>query len=853
MLALTPTFSPQRTGPRLLVRLGAAPMSKEAAIREAAGLLTAAGCIDGAYGESMLRREGVANTYLGHGVVIPHGMVDDRHLVRESGLAVLQIPGGIEWHDGQTAHLVVAIAAQSDTHITVLRRLTRLIQDEARLEQLRTTGREADIAAALTEDKAAPAASGPATDLRQRFDWTVDYPTGLHARPASHWVETARALPARIQVRHGDGVADAKNLIALLQLGLRCGDEVTISAEGDDEAGALAKMCAAVTSLSAGEKAAAQRAAEAAAKAAAPVAGWNPADAPRAMAGIGASPGLAIGPVHVLAASEVAVPDEPEPLTSGADRLHRALATTGGQLKALADDTERRLGKADAGIFSAQADLIKDTDLITLACQLMVEGHGVAFAWNAAVERMAGQLSALGNPVLAARAADLRDVGRRVLAQIDPALKSGHDLPDVPCILVAPDLAPSDTAGLDPARVIGLATAQGGPTSHTAILARTLGIPAVVAGGPGLLALANHATAILDGTTGRLYLDPSEADIASARAWQARQREQAEAEARERAMPAQTRDGHRIAIGANVNNPEQVPLALDQGAEGVGLMRTEFLFLERGDTPSEDDQYATYSAMLKALAGRPLIVRTLDIGGDKQVAHLHLPKEENPFLGVRGARLLLRRPDLMAPQLRALYRAAKDHVRADAPRGKDAPLSIMMPMITSVPEVLRLRDICEEIRTEVGAPEVPLGIMIEVPAAAVQADVLARHCDFFSIGTNDLTQYTLAIDRQNTELAPEADSLHPAVLRLIRLTCEGAARHGRFVGVCGGIAGDPFGACLLAGLGVHELSMTPRDLPGVKARLRACDMTELKALAGQACAQEDAAAVRALDKAAPGA
>ena len=795
----------------------------------------------------MLRRESVANTYLGHGVVIPHGMVDDRHLVRESGLAVLQIPGGIAWHDGQTAHLVFAIAAQSDTHITVLRRLTRLIQDEARLEQLRTTGSEADIAAALTEDAAAPSATGPATDLRQRFDWTVDYPTGLHARPATHWVETARALPARIQVRHGDAVADAKNLIALLQLGLRCGDEVTISAEGDDEAGALAKICAAVTSLSAGEKAAAQRAAEAAAKAAAPVAGWNPTEGPWVMAGIGASPGLAIGPIHVLAAAELTVPDEPEPLTSGADRLHRALATTGGQLKALADDTERRLGKADAGIFRAQAELIADTDLITLTCQLMVEGHGVAFAWNAAVERMAGQLSALGNPVLAGRAADLRDVGRRVLAQIDPALKSGHDLPDVPCILIAPDLAPSDTAGLDPARVIGLATAQGGPTSHTAILARTLGIPAAVAGGPGLLALANCTLAILDGTTGRLYLDPSEADIASARAWQARQREQAEAEARERARPAETRDGHRIAIGANVNNPEQVPLALDQGAEGVGLMRTEFLFLERGDTPSEDDQYATYSAMLKALAGRPLIVRTLDIGGDKQVAHLHLPKEENPFLGVRGARLLLRRPDLMEPQLRALYRAAKDHVPADAARGKDAPLSIMMPMITSVPEVLRLRAICEHIRKDVGAPAVPLGIMIEVPAAAIQADALARHCDFFSIGTNDLTQYTLAIDRQNTELAPEADSLHPAVLRLIRLTCEGAARHGRFVGVCGGIAGDPFGASLLAGLGVHELSMTPRDLPGVKARLRASDMAELKALAAQACAEEDAASVRALD------
>jgi phosphocarrier protein FPr len=240
-------------------------------------------------------------------------------------------------------------------------------------------------------------------------------------------------------------------------------------------------------------------------------------------------------------------------------------------------------------------------------------------------------------------------------------------------------------------------------------------------------------------------------------------------------------------------------------------------------------------------------VRTLDIGGDKQVAHLHLPREENPFLGVRGARLLLRRPDLMEPQLRALYRAAKDHVPAGAPTGKDAPLSIMMPMITSVPEVLALRAVCERIRGEIGAPSVPLGIMIEVPAAAIQADALARHCDFFSIGTNDLTQYALAIDRQNTEMAPEADSLHPAVLRLIRMTCAGAARHGRFVGVCGGIAGDPFGASLLAGLGVHELSMTPRDLPAVKARLRASDIAELRVLAERACAQEDAAGVRALE------
>ncbi len=396
-------------------------------------------------------------------------------------------------------------------------------------------------------------------------------------------------------------MADAKNLISLLQLGLRAGDEAVISTDGDDAPAVLARLKAVITGLSAGEKAAAARAAEAAAKAAAPVAGWNPADPCQVIPGIGASPGLAIGPIHVLGPTEVAVPDEPEPLTSGGDRLHAALESTAAQLKALADDTGRRLGQADAGIFKAQADLIADTDLITLACQLMVEGHGVAFAWHRAVERMAGQLSALGNPVLAARAADLRDVGRRVLAQIDPALQAGHALPDAPCILLSPDLAPSDTAGLDPARVLGLATAQGGrPPTRRSWRGRSAS-PRWWRPGPACSALPAGRTAILDGTTGRLYLDPSERDLAAAQAWRESLRATQEAEARERGLPARTRDGHDLAIGANVNTPDQVPFALSQGAEGVGLMRTEFLFLERGDTPDEDDQYATYRAMLEAL------------------------------------------------------------------------------------------------------------------------------------------------------------------------------------------------------------------------------------------------------------
>ncbi|BAI75556.1 phosphotransferase system, enzyme I (plasmid) [Azospirillum sp. B510] len=826
-----------------LIRLGAAPAGKEAAIREAAQLLIAAGCIDPAYADSMIRRETVANTFLGHGVAIPHGMVDDRDLVRRNGIAILQVPAGVVWNEGQTARLIVAIAAQSDAHIAILRRLTRLMQDEERLNVLFTTGDAADLIAALSDEAAAPAAPvTDAADLAESFEWVVDYPTGLHARPAAAWVETARAAAGRVRVRHGGEVADGKTLVALLQLGLRAGDRVTVSTDGPDARAALNRLRATISGLTAREKA---DAAAAARKAKAVVQGWTPPAATGrempVIAGIGASPGLAIGPIHVMPKAELTVPDRPAPLLEGGNRLHEALNLTRQQLKALADDTARRLGPAEAGIFAAQAELLNDTDVITLACQLMVEGHGPGWSWNEAVERNAATLAANPNPVLAGRAADLRDVGRRVLTRIDPDLHGGsiRDLPETPCILVADDLSPSDTAALDMGRVIGLATAQGGPTSHTAILARTLGLPAVVAGGGALTGIANGTIAILDGQSGRLYLEPAESDLFAAHGWIEEQSVKKAQQEERRGLPARTRDGHMVEIGANVNRPDQVPMALSQGAEGVGLMRTEFLFLERGDAPGEEEQYQTYSAMLAALDGRPLIVRALDIGGDKQVPHLHLPHEENPFLGVRGARLLLRHPELLEPQLRALYRAAKD--------AKPGALLIMFPMITTLREIEALRAVCDRIQAELDAPAVPLGIMVEVPAAAIQADVLARHVDFFSIGTNDLTQYALAIDRQHPELAAEADSLHPSVLRLIRLTVEGAEKHGRWVGVCGGIAGDPFGAALLAGLGVRELSMTPRDIPGVKDRLRDSSLADLRALAQRALDCESSDEVRALE------
>ncbi|MCC9002592.1 MAG: phosphoenolpyruvate--protein phosphotransferase, partial [Candidatus Competibacter sp.] len=409
-----------------------------------------------------------------------------------------------------------------------------------------------------------------------------------------------------------------------------------------------------------------------------------------------------------------------------------------------------------------------------------------------------------------------------------------------PSILAADDLTPSDTLHLDTRHVVGLATSVGGPTSHTAILARTLGLPAIVAAGPALLAAPEGGVAVLDGGSGCLYLDVSEADQRSVAEVIARQAAARESLRATRHLPATTTDGHTIEIAANVANPKQASAALEAGAEGIGLMRTEFLFLERDNAPDEEEQYQVYREMVEVMAGRRLIIRTLDIGGDKQVPYLDLPREENPFLGVRGARLLLQRQDLLYAQLRALYRAAQH-----------GPLWIMFPMVTHVGEIEALRGHCELAREQVKGPEVKLGIMVEVPAVAVMADRFATMVDFFSIGTNDLTQYTLAVDRQHPELAAQADSLHPAVLNLIDATVRGAqaaarSAGGGWVGVCGGLAGDPLGARILTGLGVDELSMSAQDIAPVKAALRGESRAAMQELARRALRARTADEVRAL-------
>ena len=843
----TTTQSPENTP--VEVQLAAAPQNRDDAVRAAGSLLIQAGFAADGFTDSLLKREQTATTFLGQGVAIPHGMIDDKHLVKRTGLAVLQVPNGVVWGKDaegkpQIVNLVVGIAAASDEHIKVLRRLTRLMRDDARLKKLFTTTNAAELVEALTGEAPASAPSAPAmNDFPVGKEITLGYPNGLHARPAGQWVESIRRFKSQVRVRCGDIVADARSVASLLSLGAGNNARLRISAQGEDAQDAISALLGTIKLLGDEETRQARLAADKQAQAQGlgrELGNWEP-EARNTFSGIAAAPGLVIGTLVLAESQELEVEDNFEGVAKAASDLDHALANAQRQLATLISNAERQSQAEQANIFKAHLELLRDPSWLGDVTRCIVDGHGAAWAWKHCLTNRIESQRKLQDATLAARSADLEDVGLRVLRHLLGKGNEGGNfaqgLPD-DAILLADDLAPSVTAQIDTSRVKGFCTAKGGPTAHTAILARALGMPAVVAAGPGVLAPAlsqGGTKAILDGYRGKLYVAPTEAALAEAQQRIARLGQLQAEETKTRMQPATTTDGHRVEIGANANRADQARRALESGAEGVGLMRTEFLFLERDHVPDEDEQYEVYRSMVNVLAGRPLIVRTLDIGGDKQVPHLALPHEDNPFLGVRGARLQLRREELLVPQMRALYRAAKH-----------GPLSIMFPMISSIEEVQLLRERLEAIRAELDAPNVPLGIMIEVPSAAVMADQFAKYVDFFSIGTNDLTQYALAIDRQHPELASLADALHPAVLRLIAQTVAGARPYKRHVGVCGGLAGDPLGAALLVGLGVDELSMSASDLGTIKALLRRQSLSDLQALARKALEAETVQEVRAL-------
>ncbi|MBE9160020.1 phosphoenolpyruvate--protein phosphotransferase [Nodosilinea sp. LEGE 06152] len=807
------------------VRLKTTARSKEDAIRQVGELLVANGRIQPGYVDSMLARETQANTYLGNSIAIPHGQPAKRDLIVTTGIAVLQIPAGVEWSPGEVVRLVVGIAAKSDEHLQILTNLTHVLDDPAAVQALVETDDAQVICDRLT-GKSSPSSKGLDTEGFDQFvDVTIDAPTGLHARPATVFADLAKSFSAEVRVRYGDQVANGKSLMSLLKLGVERDGVVRVLAKGSDATQALSALQQAVEDGLEEEEEVGTAVLE------------LPAlelESP-ALSGVAASPGLAIAPLHRFHRTKLEFAETASDPAAEQDRLRDAIALADMDLTDLYTTIKERSGKGKAAIFQAHREFLADPELQQEALNQIPPNHSAPWAWQQVIEAKAEELEALADPVLSGRAADVRDVGQRVLARLVGGSDAGAALPSHPVILIADDLTPSDTAGLDPEKIQGFCTAAGGATSHTAIIARSLNIPAIAGAGLAILDLPEGSTAILDGDKGQLYANPTEADLAKAKQAQSDRAQLRDVEQQTRFQPAITTDGHRIEVVANIGGPAEAAQAMNAGAEGVGLVRTEFLFLNRSTPPSEDEQYDALQTMTQALNGLPLIVRTLDIGGDKHVPYLNQPAEENPFLGIRGVRLCLERTDLFETQLRAILRAAGGGY-----------IRVMFPMIATLEDIRAAKTVLESVRSAIDGPPVEIGMMVEVPSAVLMAAEFAQEVDFFSVGTNDLTQYLLAMDRGHPTLAKQADALHPAVLRAIAQTVQGAKLSGKWVGVCGGLAGDAQGAMILAGLGVKELSMDIPSIPKVKARLRGASMKQMKRLAQKALACRTAEEVRAL-------
>jgi phosphocarrier protein FPr len=732
-------------------------------------------------------------------------------------------------------------------------------------------------------DDGAPAPTAPTPDTqtaapagpKRVIEITVRNPMGLHGRPGADLVKTAAGFRSHVSIQNlttGYGPANAKSSTKVLAAGVRKGQVIRIAAQGDDADQAVeAIRSLAEAGFGEGRDVAGliTEGASSDAPADAPAAGEGrdgagvqpaPAQVPPIVqpaaetrplvvdglvAGRPGAAGIAIGPIWVYGQAAGGLATRPaaaggETATAEA-AIAQAAEEAGRQLHDLAERV-RGLGRPDdAGILEAQAMMATDPELLDAALARATAGEPAASAVEAAAAEVAEVLAGLPDELLAARAADVRDVGARIARVLRG---ENATLPTAPSIAVADDLPPSIAAELPPGLLLGIALESGSVTAHAVILARGMGIPAIV-GARGLVAAASAATTIaMDGATGEIALDPDATRLAGFEARATRLAERRRAAAALRDRPAATADGSRVVLLANIGGPADTARALEMRAEGVGLFRTEFLFMQRRTAPSEAEQVEPYRRVFEAFGpNRPVVVRLADIGGDKALPYLNLPPEANPFLGVRAIRLAGRNRELLSAQLRAIWRAA----------GKAGVTPhVMAPMVATIADVELLMDLRDEARAAVASSGDPLpermitGVMIEIPAAAIQARELARRVDFFSIGTNDLTQYAMAADRSNPELAYLQDALHPAVLRLIAGVVAGAAEAGIPTAVCGELAGDPAGALVLAGLGIGELSADAGSLDGMRAALAGVTRTQLEDLGERALAAPDAAAVRSM-------
>jgi phosphocarrier protein FPr len=561
------------------------------------------------------------------------------------------------------------------------------------------------------------------------------------------------------------------------------------------------------------------------------------------ISGSAASPGITLAPAFRLQAGKMKFEENAQDPKEEANRFSTALTEAARQLDELKANLQSRAPN-EAAILQAQKQLLQDELVLTDSEKFIVNGKTAAWSFHQAIEKQVESLKTVDNERLKARIADLIDVRDRVLALMVPAV-SAVEYPQTDFILMAKDLTPSQTAGLHGLKVRGICTELGGPNSHMAILARALGIPAVVGlGEGGLENIEDGELIIVDPQASSIYVDPDESTQKKGVQWIEQWEQIRKAEDAQKHKAAETLDGRHIDVVCNIAKPEDAKLVLENGGEGVGLLRTEFLFESSTAEPTVEEQSDSLKVIVEELGSRQLIVRTADIGGDKPVSWLHIPHENNPFLGMRGIRLSFKYEDMFRRQLEAIYQTAIWQKETTGSTG----LHIMFPMIGRMSEWKKARDIAESVRLQLNAPQLPLGIMIEVPSAVMVAEHLAKEVDFFSIGSNDLTQYTLAIDRLHPDLCCEADSYHPALVSMIETTVKAAQAHGKWVGVCGNAAASPNLATLLVGLGVSELSVSPANVAAVKNIIRAVNYSKLQEKANKALQLESSDAVMELYK-----
>jgi len=664
---------------------------------------------------------------------------------------------------------------------------------------------------------------------------TVTNQLGLHARPAAQLIRLARQRHAKTTIENLTGHAgpfDAASIGGVLSLGARKGHQLRIRAQGAEAAETLSELAAFIES-GCGETDSAE---------AAPVlvAPSVAASTPGVLTGIPASAGIAIGPLArlrpVVVPVTARVVDNPE---AEWQRLEAAARGAQEETRALLAWARAHAGENQAAIFDAQLLLLDDPDLMSSAKHaILADRSNAEFAWQSATSKLAARLDALEDPYQRARAADVADVTARVLRRLG-GLTNAPPLFHEPSIVAAHDLTPSEVKDFDTRMVLGVCLETGSATAHSVILVRAMGIPAVVGLGPAISAVADGTMVAVDGQQGLVWVAP---DADEARGIDNRRREWLAARQtaqEERHKPAATRDGHRIHVLANLKGVAEISKALYAGAEGVGLLRTEFLFLGRAAAPNEEEQLAAYQTVAEALGSRPLVIRTLDIGGDKPVPYIEIGEEANPELGWRGIRVMLGRRDLLKTQLRAILRAGYGH-----------SVDIMFPMISTLTELQEAKAAVTDAKAELEREGMSfrkdgkVGIMIEVPAAVAVADQLAREADFFSIGSNDLIQYVMAADRTNARIAPLADPFQPAVLRLIHQTIEAGRQAGIGVCLCGELAADPLATPLLLGLGLEEFSASATLIPELKHAIARWNRPDAEAIAREVLALDSSEAVR---------